>query len=316
MKTNSDPPIFLQPFSADLFQLNYIDKERLVIHRNDESHFRDIVDLAHIDEMITSVRIPATNLNLAQDDAPLPLDAYCIGGSYIDKTRLLLLHEKGATIILRAAEQWSAKLNRLRIMAEEFFGCECQINVYLTPPGQKSTPPHWDTHDLIIMQITGRKTWRLYKGERTCPLADERFRIGIDHVSTEYEEINLQAGDTMYLPRGLIHEPVARNYSVHVSIGIHTLRWHDLLSVALRFLADREGSPLRAGLFRTANQVHDKLLLAEISQLIDPTLHSKALDILRERFAGIRSIDLQGAMLQSSENVKNDMTSDHVRNME
>jgi lysine-specific demethylase/histidyl-hydroxylase NO66 len=296
MNANSQAPVFLAPFPVISFNADYFEKARLLIQRNDRTHFRDWVDLAHIDELVTSVRIPPTNFNLAQGDKPLPLEVYCIGATYVDKVKVLALHQQGATIILRAAEQWSSRLNRLRVVAEGFFHCECQINVYVTPPNQKSTPPHWDTHDLLVMQIAGSKVWRLFKGKRTLPLADERFGIGEEYVSSECEEVTLHAGDTLYLPRGVIHEPVAQSYSAHLSIGIHTMRWYEVLSVALRLAAEREGSSLRTSVSHVGEQPIHPSSIDEIARITDPALLARARDILRQRYEVARAVDLQGVM--------------------
>ena len=297
MTAHPQPPVFLAPFPVDSFHAEFFEKARLHIQRNDPTHFRDVVDLAHIDELVTSVRIPPANFNLAQGDTPLPLDAYCIGATYVDKARVLALHQQGATIILRAVEQWSSHLNRLRVAAEAFFHCACQINVYITPPNHKSTPPHWDTHDLLVMQIAGSKVWRLFEGARTLPLADERFSIGKDYVSAACEEVVLGVGDTLYLPRGVIHEPVAQTYSVHASIGIHTLRWYEVLGVALRLLAEREGSLLRTSVSPDGAPPPRAATVDEISRLVDTELLTRARDILHQQHLGARAVDLQGVML-------------------
>jgi bifunctional lysine-specific demethylase and histidyl-hydroxylase NO66 len=298
MITEPVVPIFFAPYSYDELDTAYIHKNRLIISRDDPSYFRDVVDISHIDELITSVRIPATNLNLAKDDVPLALDKYCIGDSFVDKARMLKLHEEGATIILRSVEQWSPSINRLRMMAEEFYRCECQINIYVTPPGQKSTPPHWDTHDLVVMQIAGSKKWRLFEGNRTCPLADERFRIGVDFVSEHHTDVALHAGDTLYLPSGSIHEPVAETYSIHVSIGIQKIRWYDVCNIILRLLAQQEGSQLRENVPRMNMPLaSNSKLTADLELLADPNLQDKAISILRQKFDTSRAIDLQGKAL-------------------
>lgn len=291
------PPIFLAPFPIDRFLSRHYDQQRLHIHRDNSAHFADFVSLEDIDTLVTSVRIPLANLNLAQGDTPLRSDLYCLGGNYVDKARVLALHEQGATIILRAVEQWSPKLNQLRIVAERFFGCNCQINAYITPPGKKSTPPHWDTHDLVVMQIAGSKQWRVFAGKRSLPLPDERFGIGQDEVSDDYETIVLQAGDTLYLPRGVIHEPVALSYSVHLSIGIHVVRWHDVFELMLRLLAEQEGSLLRTGMsFAAGSPTASPPLQDVCARLLQPDLLAQATDILRQRFVATRGTDLKGTM--------------------
>lgn len=300
MVSPDESPLFIAPFAAHVFKTEYFERNRLLVRRNDAGYFQGVVDISHIDELVTAVRIPPSNFNLALDEEPLPLDAYCVGSTYVDKAKVLALHQEGATIILRAVEQWSPALNRLRIMAEQFFKCECQINVYLTPPRNKSTPPHWDTHDLIVMQIAGSKRWRLFEGERTLPLSDERFEIGKEVVSAEYEELVLDAGDTLYLPRGVIHEPVAETYSVHVSIGVHTLRWFDVLNLALLILANREGSVLRTGVPLADDDAGYPADSDIASQLLDPVLLAQARKVLRRKFELSQARDHQGRLLHIS----------------
>ena len=290
-------PDFLAPCSADEFRARYLDREMLALHRHDASHFSAMFGLADIDQLVTSVRIPATNLNLAMGDAPLPMEAYCAGGAYVDKAKVLELHEQGATIILRSVEQWSGQLQRLRIEAEEFFGCECQINAYLTPPGQKSTPPHWDTHDLVVMQIAGRKTWRLYQGQKSLPLGEERFQIERDAVSATHDDVLLEAGDTLYLPRGVIHEPVAESYSVHLSIGVNVIRWHDVLELALRLVAEQEGNALRTSIGPAGTSQAFPFEDA-LSQLAAPMTIARAVSLLRQETRTRKPADLEGRLLQ------------------
>jgi len=290
-------PGFLAPVTTDRFLSEHWGRKPLVIERGDPTYFNTVIDLREIDRLVTSIRIPSTNFNLAQDDDPLPFAAYCSGGSFVDKQRALSLHRQGATVILRSVEQWSPAFNRLRAVAEEFFGCEAQVNVYLTPPSQKSTPPHWDTHDLVVLQIEGSKRWRLYSGARTLPLAEERFRIGEDFVSSEFREVVLHAGDTLYLPRGVIHEPVAEVYSAHVSIGLHMPRWYDLFNVALRLLSEREGNPLREAL--PPGLVTDRVPAAEFMRdLLDPALLRRAAAVLEDAYVQARAVDLEGQLLE------------------
>lgn len=289
-------PAFLAPCGAAEFRARYLDQAMFLAQRHAPCHFDGVLSFASIDTLVTSVRIPASNMNLAMGNTPLPLDAFCSGGTYVDKAKVLALHEQGATIILRSVEQWSAGLQRLRIEAEDFFGCECQINAYLTPPGQKSTPPHWDTHDLVVLQIAGSKTWRLYPGQKSLPLGDERFQIGRDAVGAERRDVLLETGDTLYLPRGIIHEPVAESYSVHLSIGVNVIRWHDVLALALRLVAEQEGNALRTSI-GPAGAASGFPFETALAQLAAPMTIARALSMLRQGVRAATPEDLEGRLL-------------------
>jgi len=47
-------------------------------------------------------------------------------------------------------------------------------------------------------------------------------------------ELMLTAGDLLYMPRGFLHEAWTTDEpSTHLTVGLHVVRWLDLLSVAL-----------------------------------------------------------------------------------
>ena len=38
-----------------------------------------------------------------------------------------------------------------------------QINAYLTPPAEQGLDIHFDFHDVIVVQLAGRKRWRVWR---------------------------------------------------------------------------------------------------------------------------------------------------------
>jgi ribosomal protein L16 Arg81 hydroxylase len=281
----------LSPLSDEKFFGAYWGKGAMHIARDDATYLSRWISLSELDRLVTSIRIPLTNLNLAHGDSPLPVQEYA-SGDYIDKIKVLELHYGGATIILRAAEQWSPELNRLRIQVERDLGSSAQINVYFTPAGEKSTPPHWDTHDLLILQIEGSKRWRIFEGDRTDPLPDERFRIGEDQARFKGQEYLLRSGDTLYLPFGTIHEPIADTYSVHLSIGIQRPRVVDIAAEALRLASGREGGVLR----RPIETIQASAFSFE--ELFSPESMMIAAEALATKVRREQSIDLQGRLIE------------------
>jgi len=113
---------------------------------------------------------------------------------------------------------------------------------------------------VLVLQLLGNKQWLVYESTTKLPLEyvprlpfeDDRSEPGQDELNASERgelavEALLKAGDTLYLPRGFLHQAESLDEpSVHVTIGIHVLTWFDLLSVALRQSGYRHESLRRA----------------------------------------------------------------------
>src|SRR3546814_13229619 len=94
----------------------------------------------------------------------------------------------GFTIILNGLERYVGAVAALaRGLAVEL-NFETQVNAYITPPGSQGFLPHYDDHDVIILQIQGSQRWHIYAQEGDVPIralqqrAEER-RVGPECVS-------------------------------------------------------------------------------------------------------------------------------------
>ncbi|GFO34905.1 bifunctional lysine-specific demethylase and histidyl-hydroxylase no66-like [Plakobranchus ocellatus] len=142
---------------------------------------------------------------------------------------------------------------------------ECMIHpvtpqrffTYLTPPGTQGFAPHFDDIEAFILQLEGKKHWRLYS-----PRSDEevlpRYSSGNFSQSEMKEPILdtvLEAGDLLYFPRGTIHQGDATDeHSLHITVSCYQLNtWGDLLMKLLPSaieMAIEENPAFRAGLPR------------------------------------------------------------------
>ena len=71
-------------------------------------------------------------------------------------------------------------------------------NVYLTPPGTQGFAPHFDDVDVFLLQLEGKKHWRLYKPKEKDKLA--RFSSGNfkqEEIGQPCLETMLKAGDML-----------------------------------------------------------------------------------------------------------------------
>lgn len=110
--------------------------------------------------------------------------------------------------------------------------CAGERQAYLTPSDSQGFAHHYDTHSVLIVQTAGSKTWQLHTPVYANPLEHQPFN-GQSVSEAEWDrmrngkpflEATLQAGDTLWIPRGWIHNGFATdNHSLHVSFSFPAL---------------------------------------------------------------------------------------------
>lgn len=70
--------------------------------------------------------------------------------------------EEGCTIRVLHPQRWCERLHVMLAACERFWGCATGCNTYLTPPGTQGFPLHFDEIDAFVLQLEGRKTWKVW----------------------------------------------------------------------------------------------------------------------------------------------------------
>ncbi len=78
----------------------------------------------------------------------------------------------GYTIVLDGVEQYVRSVGTLARALEVELNYPTQVNAYLTPPQSTGLIPHYDDHDVLILQLQGSKTWHLYRRRRPAATRD------------------------------------------------------------------------------------------------------------------------------------------------
>jgi hypothetical protein len=142
--------------------------------------------------------------------------------------------EAGATIVLQALHvNWQPLAVFCRSL-EDALGLGVQANSYYTPRGSQGFAVHHDTHDVLVLQVAGEKRWLLYEPLLELPLKHQRYSRSLGHEGEPSDDIVLRAGDTLYLPRGWLHQAeTSETDSLHLTIGINAYTWIDAARAAL-----------------------------------------------------------------------------------
>lgn len=141
------------------------------------------------------------------------------------KDRLYRLVDEGATVVLNRIELVSLPVRDICMEIGRFIGAQATANAYASLGKEPATSVHWDTHDVFVVQLGGRKRWRLYEPTHPLPISSQESHDHKEEVPKEpiLDEV-LEAGDTLYVPRGWWHrvEPVEGSDTLHLAVGIHT----------------------------------------------------------------------------------------------
>ncbi|MGH3012367.1 MAG: cupin domain-containing protein [Gaiellaceae bacterium] len=151
-----------------------------------------------------------------------------------DVPRVLAGWEAGATIVLQALHVNWLPLAVFCRQLEEALGLPVQANSYYTPRGSQGFAVHHDTHDVLVLQVAGEKRWLLYEPLLELPLKHQRYSRSLGEEGEPTDDIVLRAGDTLYLPRGWLHQAETSDTdSLHLTIGINAHTWLDAAKAAL-----------------------------------------------------------------------------------
>lgn len=121
---------------------------------------------------------------------------------------------------------------------QEYFGCSVGANSYLTPPDSQGFAPHYDDIEAFILQIEGKKRWRLYKSSNASDYLPRYPSNDFDQseLGEPILDTVVKAGDLLYLPRGTIHqgETVDNSHSLHITLSVYQQNsWGDFLEKLL-----------------------------------------------------------------------------------
>ena len=158
--------------------------------------------------------------------------------------RVLAEFEAGATIVVQGLHHNWLPLARYCRQLEAFLGHPAQANAYYTPRGSQGLPVHHDTHEVISLQVAGEKRWLVYEPVLELPLKNQRYRSALGAPGEPVLDVTLRAGDTMYLPRGWLHQALTSGSdSLHITVGVNVRRWIDEAHAELDVQERRAGLP-------------------------------------------------------------------------
>ena len=136
---------------------------------------------------------------------------------------------EGATLVLDSMDEFHEPITELAENFEKSLRARIQVNMYA---GWRTSPGfdvHWDGHDVFILQVSGRKLWKVYPMTCEHPLPGDPKTE--EPPKDPLWEGMLNDGDALYIPRGWWHVAVPLDEpTLHLTVGVHQVTGVDFLS--------------------------------------------------------------------------------------
>jgi ribosomal protein L16 Arg81 hydroxylase len=253
-----DLDALLAPVSSEKFFSDYWERAPLYVGRADETLYESLVAADDLERLVAAALCAsADSVELLGDTAggavTAAADAAALGAAY----------GRGASFRVMGLERFWPQARDLTRRLEQRLGCPVAANLYATPAGAQGAPRHYDNHDVLVLQLRGRKRWRIHAPVVRLPLGyvpplafegrdaelkyarggpkKGRAQVSDEEAGEPAHEWTLAAGDLLYLPRGYVHEARTQGEaSFHLTLGLHVVTWLDLLTVAAGQWAQRD----------------------------------------------------------------------------
>ena len=147
--------------------------------------------------------------------------------------------------------------------------------------------PHFDSYDVFLLQVQGRRRWRIGRQKDFSLQADVPLKILADFAPEQ--EFLLEAGDMLYLPPRYAHDGVAVGECMTCSIGFRAPQQGELARELLQRLADDAPETVGDALYRDPRQPAT-LRPAEIPVAVQTFAREAILRVLQDPLALARTL--------------------------
>ncbi|WP_347060295.1 cupin domain-containing protein [Blastococcus sp. HT6-30] len=226
--------------APELFAEQYWARRPLLTRAEDTGNsFTDLLDLPAVDELLSRRGLRTPFLRIAKDGAVVDAKRFTTSGGagaeiadQVSSDAVLRLFADGSTVVLQGLHRLWPPLIEFADQLAADLGHPTQVNAYVTPPSSQGFSPHYDVHDVFVLQVAGEKHWTIHEPVLPDPLRTQVWTDRADQVAAAAGrepviDAVLRPGDALYLPRGYLHSAKALGeISAHLTVGIHSVtRW-------------------------------------------------------------------------------------------
>lgn len=224
----------LTPIDVKTFWSDYWEEKPLHVSRSDSNYYKSIFSLDDLDTLLTYNNLRHIPSFCTSNNNPMVphLDVQ-------NQRESLNAYDQGETLLIGAVHQRWKPIAQFCRKIEAEFRHPTGATMVLSPAQTQGLPPHYDEPEVLALQLSGEKCWRIYPLMQPLPLNGYSFPAGTN-LGTPIQEVHMHPGDLLYIPRGYPHEAVTSdNTSLHLSLYINVMRWYDLIIQTLMQVSEQ-----------------------------------------------------------------------------
>lgn len=228
----------IAPTKGEEFFQTYWEKQFLHVQRSAAQLYADVLDVDALDVYFQSQQLPAAFLNVVKAGKKIDVTEWTtVESSPIGENvrvavaeKLFALFQAGATLVINRAHRAIPALSTFCRGLKQELKMHARANIYITPPHAQGFAPHYDGHDILILQISGCKQWHLYDSPIPLPVSTQAYHGEAYAGKPPAYCCDLRPGDLLYLPRGLVHDARSTDTtSIHIALGLQPRYWFHLV---------------------------------------------------------------------------------------
>ena len=220
----------IAPLDITDFDQRHYEQKLCHVHRSITDYYARLLTWQDLDTVLCTHAMTPSEISLIKNGTPVPKSSYVDDEERVSPMAVAQSFNNGDTIIFHQLQRRVPALARLCSSIGKSFSSRVQANVYLTPTGGQGFAPHWDTHDVFVLQVTGCKTWLVHDTKIPLPLRGQGFDSSTHEPGDVTSMFELEQGSFVYLPRGLIHSAKAGDEaSLHITLGVTAVTWTEFL---------------------------------------------------------------------------------------
>jgi hypothetical protein len=210
----------LAPVSTSEFLELFRARKRLHIAASDPTRAETLFSWRDIDTLLSRHALDE-NVRIMRDGLEVPRQFYTSNeGKRLNVRAFHDLLAQGVSIVVDYVERWIPQIGQLSAAIEREIGLTTYVNAYLSFFKGGAFKPHWDTMDVLVVQVHGSKHWRVWNTEVPYPL-EIVGRAKVNASVAPDQEIEMAPGDVLFIPRGEPHSAaVSTKHSVHLTFSL------------------------------------------------------------------------------------------------